>query len=389
MAIQFRKATKAQSKLRMTIDGPAGSGKTFTALTFAKTLAGDGKVAVIDTERGSASKYADLFDFDTVELDSFSPQNYIECIKAAEGAGYAVIVIDSLSHAWEGTGGVLDLHDQATVREPGRNSYTAWRSVTPMHNKLVDAMLQSRCHVIATMRSKMDYIQTEDANGKKRIEKVGMAPIQRSGMEYEFDVVADMDTAHNMVVSKSRIFAIADAVVNKPNGEWFRQVVNWLGDGTLALAPKAEAPKAEPTPEPHKVDVLAIRELVQTEAKRRDNGTAESASEQQKTLIRMFIPEATGRKSGPDADQDRHLFLEYLTGNKSSTEIGKGYAGAILDQLVDKANITNGPKGKEYHISADGKRIVNAVIAEAMRGQGQQELAEVTELAASVGGMVK
>lgn len=250
MAIQFRKATKAQSKLRMTIDGPAGSGKTFTALTFAKTLAGDGKVAVIDTERGSASKYADLFDFDTVELDSFSPQNYIECIKAAEGAGYAVIVIDSLSHAWEGTGGVLDLHDQATVREPGRNSYTAWRSVTPIHNKLVDAMLQSRCHVIATMRSKMDYIQTEDASGKKRIEKVGMAPIQRSGMEYEFDVVADMDTAHNMVVSKSRIFAIADAVVSKPNGEWFKQVVNWLGDGTPTPAPKAEAPKAEPTPEP-------------------------------------------------------------------------------------------------------------------------------------------
>ena len=250
MAIQFRKATKAQSKLRMTIDGPAGSGKTFTALTFAKTLAGDGKVAVIDTERGSASKYADLFDFDTVELDSFSPQNYIECIKAAEGAGYAVIVIDSLSHAWEGTGGVLDLHDQATVREPGRNSYTAWRSVTPIHNKLVDAMLQSRCHVIATMRSKMDYIQTEDASGKKRIEKVGMAPIQRSGMEYEFDVVADMDTAHNMVVSKSRIFAIADAVVNKPNGEWFKQVISWLNDGTPAPAPKAEAPKAEPTPAP-------------------------------------------------------------------------------------------------------------------------------------------
>lgn len=150
-------------------------------------------------------------------------------------------------------------------------------------------------------------------------------------------------------------------------------------------APKAEAPKAEPP----KVDVLAIRELVQAEAKRRDNGTAEPASDQQKTLIRMFIPEATGRKSGPDADQDRHLFLEYLTGNKSSTEITRGYAGAILDQLVDKGNITTDAKGKPlYHISADGKRIVNAVITEAMRGQGQQELAEVTELAAELGGLV-
>ena len=162
-------------------------------------------------------------------------------------------------------------------------------------------------------------------------------------------------------------------------------------DGTALEAEYrvVEGPAPEPTPEPQKVDVLAIRELVQAEAKRRDNGTAEPASDQQKTLIRMFIPEATGRKSGPDADQDRHLFLEYLTGNKSSTEITRGYAGAILDQLVDKGNITTDAKGKPlYHISADGKRIVNAVIAEAMRGQGQLELAEVTELAAELGGVV-
>jgi hypothetical protein len=160
-------------------------------------------------------------------------------------------------------------------------------------------------------------------------------------------------------------------------------------DYRVVEEPKTDAPKVEPTPAPQGVDVLAIRELVQAEAKRRDNGTAEPASDQQKTLIRMFIPEATGRKSGPDADQDRHLFLEYLTGNKSSTEITRGYAGAILDQLVDKGNITTDAKGKPlYHISADGKRIVNAVIAEAMRGQGQLDLAEVTELAAAVGGVV-
>jgi len=387
MAIQFVKATKEQAKLRMALDGPAGSGKTFTALTFAKALANGGKVALLDTERGSSRKYADLFDFDVVELDVFNPQLYIEVIKAAEAAAYAVLVIDSLSHAWEGTGGVLDLHDQATVKEPGRNSYTAWRTVTPIHNRLVDAMLQSKLHIIATMRSKMDYIQVEE-NGRKRIEKVGMAPVQRSGMEYEFDIVGDLDTAHNMAVSKTRCFAIADQVVAKPGAEWFAQVAAWLQSGEAPKpAPQAQAPKSEPSL-PLKVDVDAIREQVRAEIERRDNGSPEPASIQQKRLVRIFIPEATGRKSEPDADQDRHLFLEYLTGEASSKNITKGQAGAILDLLVDKNNITDGPKGKEYHISAAGLRIVNAVIAEAMRAAGQQELVEVEQLAAEVGGEV-
>ena len=238
--VSFVRATKTQSRLRMAIDGPSGSGKTYTALVFGTALVNGSKLAVIDTERGSASKYADMFEFDVLELDVYSPDNYIAGIQAAEDAGYTVLVIDSLSHAWEGKGGVLEMHDDATKRSRSGNSYIAWRDVTPAHRSLVDAILQSKCHVIATMRSKMDYIQTENDKGRKEIKRVGMAPVQRQGMEYEFDIVADMDVDHNMVVSKSRCFAIADMVVSKPTAQWFEVVRGWLTDGTPAPKPKPE-----------------------------------------------------------------------------------------------------------------------------------------------------
>jgi len=244
----FKKATKAQSYLRMTIDGPAGSGKTYTALRFAHALAEGGKIAVIDTERGSASKYAGEapdgvpWEFDVLELHTFSPTKYIEGIQAAMRAGYKVLVIDSLSHAWSGTGGVLDMKDRV-----GSNSFDAWRQVTPLHNKLVDTILQAPLHVITTMRSKMDYAINTNEQGKiTGIQKVGMAPIQRSGMEYEFDIVVDMDWAHIATVSKSRCSAMADATGERPGPEFIAPLVVWLKDGVLP-APSFAPSKAIPT----------------------------------------------------------------------------------------------------------------------------------------------
>lgn len=251
--VSFTKATKTQSRLRMTIDGPSGSGKTFTALRFGMALANGGKLALIDTERGSASKYAgedtldgEVFAFDVIELQRFSPADYIAGIEAAGEDGYKVLIIDSLSHAWEGTGGVLEMHDDATQRSRSKNSYMSWREVTPQHRALVDAILQSPCHVITTMRSKTVYIQSKDSRGKTTVDKVGMAPIQRPGMEYEFDVVADMDTDHTMVISKSRITAIDRDVVKRPGAKWLKAVQAWLTDGT----PEPEKPKPAPEPDP-------------------------------------------------------------------------------------------------------------------------------------------
>jgi len=231
----FKQATRKQSKLRMTIDGPAGAGKSYTALRFAHQLAQGGKVAAIDTERGSLSKYAGdapdgvPFEFDVLELAQFSPEKYTEAIVAAGKAGYAVLVIDSLSHAWEGTGGALEIKERQ-----GGNQYTAWRAVTPIHNRMVDAILQSPCHVIATMRSRMEFVQETDASGRVSVKKLGLAPIQRPGMEYEFDLVCDMDYAHILTVSKSRCSAVADLKMEKPGAEFMRPVMEWLSTGAAA-----------------------------------------------------------------------------------------------------------------------------------------------------------
>lgn len=243
---QFQKAVRTQAKLRMAINGPSGAGKTYTALIAAKVMANGGKIAMIDTERGSASLYSDKYDFDTATLNEFNPQNYIDLIKAAEESGYAVIVIDSLTHAWEGKGGALDLVDDAAKRSKSKNTFTAWKDVTPLHRQLIDAMLQSPCHIIATMRSKTEYvIESVERNGRQvqTPRKVGMAPIQRQGMEYEFTIVGDMDLDHNFVVSKSHMEALADQVEKKPGEKFFRQVYDWLNSGTTVTEkPKPEKP---------------------------------------------------------------------------------------------------------------------------------------------------
>ena len=230
----FRQATRQQSKLRMTIDGPAGAGKTFTLLRFAHALAatGNGKIAFIDTERGSASKYVGnapdgiKWAFDVVELTTFSPESYTSNILEAGRLGYCVLVIDSLSHAWEGKDGALEIKDRV-----GGNQWTAWRSVTPIHNRMIDAILQSPCHVMTSMRSRMEYVQEQDEHGKTVIRKVGMAPVQRPGMEYEFDVVCNIDWEHILTVSKSRCSEIADLKVEKPGPAFIRPVIEWLTVG--------------------------------------------------------------------------------------------------------------------------------------------------------------
>ena len=240
MNLAFVKATKSQGKLRLAIAGPSGSGKTFSALAIGTCLGS--KVALIDTEHGSASKYADKFAFDTLQLTDFNPENYVAAIKLAEKCGYEVIILDSLSHAWSGAGGALEQVDIAAAKNG--NTYVAWRKVTPVHNALVEAMLQSSAHIIANMRSKVEYAQEKDAGGKTVIRKVGMAPIQREGMEYEFDVFLDLDVDHNATVSKTRCSELADRFFRKPGEEVAKLLLDWLSDGAAEPPGKAPAPEA-------------------------------------------------------------------------------------------------------------------------------------------------
>lgn len=236
---QFQRAQKSQAKLRMALIGPSGSGKTYTALAVATRL-GE-RVAVIDTEHGSASKYADQFGFDVLNLGSFAPMNYVAAIQAAVAAGYDVVVIDSLSHAWSGKDGALEQVDKRAAASRTGNSYTAWRDVTPMHNALIDAIVGCKAHVIATMRSKTEYVLQEDERGKKVPRKVGMAPIQRDGMEYEFDVVGDMDYDNRLVVTKSRCPALSGHNEVKPGEQLAATLKAWLEDGVPVPVTKAQA----------------------------------------------------------------------------------------------------------------------------------------------------
>lgn len=227
----FKKAVKSSARLRLALIGPAGSGKTWTSLVVATAFGG--RIAVIDTEKGSASKYASDFDFDVLELEEFHPQRYVEAIREAGEAGYTSIVIDSLSHAWVGKGGGLELHDNAVARQKTKNSYTAWSEVTPHHNALVNALVQAKCHVIATMRAKTEYVQEKDERGRSVVRKVGLAPIQRDGLEYEFDVVGDMDFDNTLVITKSRCPVLANQVIQRPGKDFAATLKAWLGDGPV------------------------------------------------------------------------------------------------------------------------------------------------------------
>lgn len=237
MTVQFTKATKEKAKLRLALIGPSGAGKTFTALTVATKLGS--KVALIDTESGSASKYAGSsgFAFDKLELTSFEPEKYIEAIRAAEKE-YDVVVIDSLSHAWAGPGGILEFVDQQKAN--AKNQWTGpWGKATPRHNELIQALVNCKIHLIATMRSKVEYILVKNEQGREAPQRVGMQPIQREGMEYEFDVVGDLDQDNTFTISKSRILPPIKPVWRKPGEDFASALTTWLNDG----APATEKPE--------------------------------------------------------------------------------------------------------------------------------------------------
>lgn len=251
MTLTFQRATKQQAKLRLALIGLAGSGKTYSALSIASHLVPGGKIAVIDTERGSASLYADRFTFDTLDLDRHGPEHYVEAIEAAEQAGYDVIVLDSLSHAWAGKDGALEQVDKIAKREGKSNNFTAWRDVTPKHNRLVDAMLSCKAHLIATIRSKMEYVlEKDERTGKSAPRKVGLAPIQRDGLDYEFTVVGDMNLDHALIISKSRCEAVpVGDVIERPGEKLARTLRDWLSTGAAPAPARVAEPPRSATPE--------------------------------------------------------------------------------------------------------------------------------------------
>jgi hypothetical protein len=224
----FKPANREASFARIALSGPSGSGKTYTALTLATALSD--RVAVIDTERGSASKYVGLngWKFDTSTPDKFSPLSLVELLGEAAGAEYGCIVIDSLSHYWMGADGMLE---QADRRARNGNSFSGWKEVRPEERKMIDALVAFPGHVVVTMRSKTEYVIEENERGKKVPRKVGMKPEQRDGIEYEFDVVGDLDHDNTLTIVKSRIHTLAKAVIPLPGEDLAIEIRDWLSDG--------------------------------------------------------------------------------------------------------------------------------------------------------------
>jgi len=248
MCAMFSPATRRKAKLRIVICSPAGYGKSWNVLQFGQTLArlNNTKIAAIDTEHGALSKYQGVtfngmppVEFDVCELSHFAPSAYTACIREAAANGYGVLIIDGLSHAWTGIGGALAQVDQKKAAAGG-NSFVAWKDVTPQHNELIEAILGYPGHVLCTMRTKMEYVmEEENRNGRKVMvpKKVGMAPVQREGMDYEFDIVCDLDEAHTLIVGKTRCPAIDGQRVVKPGPEFLAPVIRWLDEGVDGPAP--------------------------------------------------------------------------------------------------------------------------------------------------------
>lgn len=228
--MKFEKAMRKKAKLRLALTGPSGSGKTYSALLIAKGIGG--KIAVVDTEKGSASLYSDIADFDVLELEPpFSPERFIEAINAAEHAGYDCIVIDSITHEWGGVGGCLELVDTIAKAKFRGNSWSAWSEINPRHRLFLDAILRTNMHVIATMRSKTETAQVEE-NGRKKVAKLGMKSEQRDGVEYEFTTVLDLvhESHHaNATKDRTKLFSNADPVILSE--ETGKKLLDWLESG--------------------------------------------------------------------------------------------------------------------------------------------------------------
>lgn len=227
MSLQLKKAERKKAKIRLGLSGPSGFGKTYSGLLIAKGLVGDwSKIALIDTENGSGELYSDLGDYNVVTLEApYTPERYIQAIKICEQAGMECIIIDSITHEWDGEGGCLDIQTQLGGR------YQDWAKVTPRHNAFIQAILTSSSHIITTVRRKQDYEMT-DVNGKKSVQKVGTKEVTREGFEYELTMNLEfVNDKHLVKASKDRTSLFMGQPEFIPTEETGKLIKNWCESG--------------------------------------------------------------------------------------------------------------------------------------------------------------
>lgn len=261
MALELRKAVRRKAFLKLGMSAPSGGGKTAGALLVAFGIMKGKypkisdvdiweKIAIIDSENKSGELYVNstigntrIGEYLAVPLESpFTAEKYIDALKLCEDNGVEVAIIDSTTHLWAGEGGMLEQQGNAAKRTG--NSYTAWRDVTPQHNRFIEKMLQANMHIIATMRSKTEHVQEKNEQGKTVVRKVGMNPIQRDGMEYEFTAFFEIDAEHNSFGAKDRT-QIYDQKTFKITPDVGRAYWEWLDSGADVSVPSQSVAKID------------------------------------------------------------------------------------------------------------------------------------------------
>lgn len=234
----FKKAIRERVKLKLAITGPSGGGKTYSALRLATGMGG--KIAFVDTENGSGSLYSDKFNFDVAEISPpYTIDKYIKAIDTAIEDGYDILIIDSITHAWAGEGGILSRKSDYDSQKGG-NSYANWRLFTKEHETLMAKILSCNIHLISTMRSKQDYQLIENSSGKSVPQKMGLAPIQREGVEYEFTTVFDIQMSHKAQSSKDRTELFTGEIFQVTE-ETGKKIMDWCKSGRSAKEIKQES----------------------------------------------------------------------------------------------------------------------------------------------------
>lgn len=249
----LRVAQRQKAKIRLGISAVSGAGKTYSALLIAYGMVGDwSKIAIIDSENGSADLYSHLGPYNVLTIEApYTPESYIKAIKMCEDAeGIELIIIDSITHEWSGKGGILEIHSAMTG-----NSFTNWATVTPRHQKFIDAILQSKCHMITTVRRKTDYEMSKDSNGKMVIEKGGLKEVTREDFEYELTVNLQLDTAHMATASKDRTELFMDRPSFVPSIETGKILRDWCENG---IEPIKRDPVKELKEAKNLVDLQAV-----------------------------------------------------------------------------------------------------------------------------------
>jgi hypothetical protein len=273
----FTKAERTRLYLRCALFGPSGSGKTMTALRMAKGIADKmgATIAVIDTEARSASKYADRFNFIVDNLEGKTIDHYLASMKAAKEAGYKVLVIDSLSHAWRE---LTEEVDRIALSSNSKNSFTPWAKVSPKQKRFIEAILNYPGHIIATMRSKTEWVVGEGKNGKTAPEKLGLAPEQGKGIEYEFDLLVEMNQRHGVIVTKDRTGKFQDETIEKPGEDFGADLYDWL-TGSNADIPAAPMTEEKTPVKPQKTESTEVKPKTKVTATPHEKSLKEQGEE--------------------------------------------------------------------------------------------------------------